>query len=413
MSAADRFIDGQDRLAALLKALPGYLPPERLAAAVQAAAHAAQHEADARRAGTLPFAAPPGLASAVLEEAARLQAAQAGRRDALLAGVVAGQPAAQALGAPVSAATRDWLAAQARSAAAAQAIEGTDHAGRTEQARTARARRWWRSLGAVASVAAVAGLTTSIVLRQIDEGALQPAAEMAVGEATAPDATPAAGDAPASTHEAPVAAPAKPAPPAPKASASTSASKELRLEREATPRPRVQPPAERKATPRGETPAMPAPAPAIESLRPQAPAVAASPPMPAYSAMAESARAPSPPPPPPSPPAPPAAAAPRADFARKAAPPLAAARAPAALAAAAMVVSVQEDPAAIAARMQAATPLGVWAAEPDSEEIREWVERLWQSLPAGQRPPLPYAVQPDRTLAPGRVRIEVQHRAPQ
>ncbi|MCY1238531.1 hypothetical protein D3C81_1469000 [compost metagenome] len=92
---------------------------------------------------------------------------------------------------------------------------------------------------------------------------------------------------------------------------------------------------------------------------------------------------------------------------------MAAARAPAALAAAAMVVSVQEDPAAIAARMQAATPLGVWAAEPDSADIREWVERLWQSMPAGQRPPLPYAVQADRTLAPGQVRIELQHRAPQ
>lgn len=78
-----------------------------------------------------------------------------------------------------------------------------------------------------------------------------------------------------------------------------------------------------------------------------------------------------------------------------------------------MVVSVQDDPAAIAARMQATMPLGVWAAEPDNAEIREWVERLWQSLPAGQRPPLPYAVQPDRTLAPGQVRIGLQHRAPQ
>ncbi|MFJ4290052.1 hypothetical protein ACIP1U_09725 [Cupriavidus sp. NPDC089707] len=423
MSAADRFIDGQDRLAALLKALPAYVPPERLADAVQAAAHVAQQEADARRASTLPFAAPPGLASAVLEEAARLQAAQAGRRDAVLAGIAAGQPAAQALGAPVSDATRDWLAAQARSVAAAQAVEGTDCAGRTEQTRTARARRWWRSLGAVASVAAVAGLTTSIVLRQIDEGALQPAsvhestapaAPTAAPPATAPAATAAAGDAPASTHEAPVAAPARPAPPAPKVS--PSASRELRQEREAPQRQHVQPHAERKATPRDETRAMPAPVLATKGLPPQAPAIAAAPPMPAYSAMAESAPAPVTTPSPlsaPSPPAPPAAAAPRADFARKAAPPRAAARAPAALAAAAMVVSVQEDPAAIAARMHAATPLGVWAAEPDSEEIREWVERLWQSLPAGQRPPLPYAVQPDRTLAPGQVRIELQHRAPQ
>jgi len=403
MSAADRFIDGQDRLAALLKALPAYMPPERLAAAVQAAAHAAQQEADARRAGALPFglpfAAPPGLASAVLEEAARLQAAQAGRRDAVLASIEAGQPAAQALGAPVSDATRDWLAAQARSMAIAQA------AGRTEQTSTTRARRWWRSLGAVASVAAVAGLTTSIVLRQVDEGALQPGAvresttPQAATPATAPapTAAPTAGDAPARVQDAPVAAPANPTPPAPKAA--PPASRELRQEREATPRQRVQPPAERKATPRGETQAMPAPA--TEGLLPQAPAVAAAPPMPAYSAMAEAAPAPAP------------AAAPGADFARKAAPPLAAAPAPAALAAAAMVVSVQEDPAAVAARMQATPPFGLWAAEPDSADIREWVERLWQSMPAGQRPPLPYAVQADRTLAPGQVRIELQHRAPQ
>ncbi|BDB23632.1 hypothetical protein Tamer19_27170 [Cupriavidus sp. TA19] len=407
MSAADRFIDGQDRLAALLKDLPRYTPSERLADAVHAAARAAQQEADARRAGSLPFTAPPGLASAVMEEAARLQAAQAGRRDAVLTGIAAGQPVAQALGAPVSDATRDWLAAQAHRTATAQAT------GRTEQTRTARARRWWRSLGAVASVAAVAGLTTSIVLRQIDEGALQPAA---VQESTTPAATtaaapaapttaPAAGDAPAPTQDAPVAAPANPAPPAPRAT--TSASQELRQEREATPRQRIQPRAERKATPRGDTQAMPAPAPATEGLQPQAPAVAAAPPMPAYSAMAEAAPAPA------APPAPAPAAAPRADFARKMAPPMAAARAPAALATAAMVVSVQEDPASIAARMQASPPLGVWAAEPDSADIREWVERLWQSMPAGQRPPLPYAVQADRTLAPGQVRIDLQHRAPQ
>ncbi|WP_116387007.1 hypothetical protein, partial [Cupriavidus oxalaticus] len=372
MSAADRFIDGQDRLAALLKALPAYVPPERLAAAVQAAAHAAQQEADARRAGALPlapqFAAPPGLASAVLEAAARLQAAQAGRRDAVLAGIAAGQPAAQALGAPVSDATRDWLAAQTRSTAIAQATV------RTEQIRTTRARRWWRSLGAVASVAAVAGLTTSIVLRQVDEGALQPGAvrESATpaavpATAPAPTAAPAARDDPGRAQDAPVATPANPTPPAPKAA--PSASRELRQAREAAPRQRVQPSAERKTTPRGETQAMPAPA--TEGLLPQAPAVAAAPPMPAYSAMAEAAPAPS------APSAPAPAAAPQADAARKAAPPLAAARAPAALAAAAMVVSVQEDPAAIAARMQAATPLGVWAAEPDSAEIREWVQRLW------------------------------------
>lgn len=85
----------------------------------------------------------------------------------------------------------------------------------------------------------------------------------------------------------------------------------------------------------------------------------------------------------------------------------------AASAALAMTVSTQDDPATTAARLGTLTPLRLWAAEPDNTEIREWAERLWQSLPAGQRPPVPFAVQADRTLAPGQVRIELQHRAPQ
>ncbi|WP_454751743.1 hypothetical protein [Cupriavidus necator] len=221
MSAVDRFIDGEDRLSALLKRLPAYAPSDALEAAVRAAARTAQQEADRLRtsAAPLPFPAPPTLAAAVLQEAARVQAAQAARRDALLDRVAAGQPAADVLGAPVSAATRDWLAAQAQANAAAQ---------KAEQARTShavRARQWWRSLGLAASVAAVAGLTTSIVLRQIDDGALLPATTREISApAPAPAADIAAAPATEAAPEAAAAAPASPAPPAVQAAPPRSAS---------------------------------------------------------------------------------------------------------------------------------------------------------------------------------------------
>lgn len=78
-----------------------------------------------------------------------------------------------------------------------------------------------------------------------------------------------------------------------------------------------------------------------------------------------------------------------------------------------MTVSTQDDPAIMATRLGTGTPLRLWAAEPDNAEIREWAERLWQSMPAGQRPPVPYAVQADRTLAPGQMRIELRREVPQ
>ncbi|WP_354685305.1 hypothetical protein [Cupriavidus necator] len=408
MSAADRFIDGEDRLSALLKSLPAYAPSAALEASVREAARAAQQEADRVRAGAapLPFPAPPTLAAAVLEEAARVQAAQAARRDALLGRVAAGGEAADVLGAPVSEATRDWLAAEARANVAAQ------KEAQSRTFRAVRARQWWRSLGLAASVAAVAGLTTSIVLRQIDDGALVPSTTR---EMSAPAQSPAAdiavAPAPEPAPEAATAAPSNPAPPAAK-----TAPPPRREEQRATANEdkRSRAPVERSAPREPATDSKPA-AQAGESLSAQAPAIVAAPPampappMPAYSAMADAAppaAAPAPPPP--------TAPAPQANVARKAAP-LAAARAPVSTAASvaqAMTVSIQDDPAATAARLGTLTPLGLWAAEPDNTEIREWAERLWQSMPAGQRPPVPYAVQADRTLAPGQVRIDLQPHAP-
>ena len=52
--------------------------------------------------------------------------------------------------------------------------------------------------------------------------------------------------------------------------------------------------------------------------------------------------------------------------------------------------------------------LRVTASAPASPEVRAWVERLWQAVPAQYRPPLPYAVQADSTLPPATVRIERQ-----
>ncbi|SPD64051.1 conserved protein of unknown function [Cupriavidus taiwanensis] len=384
--AAERFIAGEDRLSALLKALPPYPPPAALEAAVLAAARAAQEQAGRHQAeaAALPFAAPPALAAAVLEEAARLQAAQSARRDAVLARVAAGAAAEDVLGARLGPDAAAWLRAQAadstRNAARPATMEQSTHA--------ARARRWWRSLGLVASVAAVAGLTTSIVLRQIDDGALMPAgtAEMAATEMAAPAPTPAATAAPSPPlPETAAAPPPKPAAPAAKAVAPA-----------ARPAPRAAPGTEAtRSVPR--EPALDSEAPAqANPPAPPAPAIAAAPQAPADAAIAEAA------------PSAPAPAAPSA-YARKAVPAMAS-RAPAA--ASTLTVSTQDDPAAIAARLGTAAPLRLWAAEPDHVEIREWTQRLWQAMPAGQRPAVPVAVQADPALAPGQVRIELRGEFP-
>lgn len=382
--AAERFIAGEDRLSALLQALPPYLPPAALEASVLAAARAAQQDVGRQQTGALPFAAPPALAAAVLEEAARLQAAQSARRDAVLARIAAGAAAEDVLGARLGADAAAWLRAQAadstRNAAPPCTMDPSTHA--------ARARRWWRSLGLVASVAAVAGLTISIALRQIDDGALSPmgTAEMASTEMAAPAPSPAAATAPSPPGpEHAAAPPPQPAPPAAKAPAPSA-----RPAQRAAPRTEPARSARRESTPDSRAPAQ------ASSAPPPAPAIAAAPPAPADAAIAEAV------------PSAPAPAAPSV-YARKAAPAMAA-RPPAA--ASTMTVSTRDDPAAIAARLGTANPLRLWAAEPEHVEIREWAQRLWQAMPAGQRPPVPVAVQADPTLAPGQVRIDLREELP-
>lgn len=173
--AADRFIAGEDRLSALLRELTPFVAPESLGVAVGVAARALEArvaaEAEQRSATTSPppldltFAAPPSLSANVLREAARLQAAQAARRDAVFEQVRQGKEAADILGAPVGKDAQAWLRAQA------EANEGTRRVAPTVQPNRANPMsRWWKSLGLAASAFAVAGLATQIVLKQLDDG---------------------------------------------------------------------------------------------------------------------------------------------------------------------------------------------------------------------------------------------------
>ncbi len=435
---AERFIAGEDRLSALLRALPAFEPSPSLADSVAAAARAAQADADRARAASAarpaanpaePFAftPPPELAASVLHEAARVQAAQAGRRDALLTQVAAGTPAGEALGGTVSAPTQTWLRQQAQAHQETMAQETAESVVRKRS--PAHARRWWRSLGLAASTIAVAGLATHVVLRQIDEGVmLQEAAPVVAHREVADAPAPAAAnppDAKAASREASVEAGPSPqaAPMPPQAT-----------------EPRRRAPAARKtpqAAPNGESPsvaanetgtrefapglpsapaplgggapaapaaaptaamqvppalsALPAPvAPAMESApAPQPPAARALRSAPSYAAMAPAPAAVAPAP------ADNASAAQYADAARKHVP-------------AGRTLSLTEDPSAVAAQWQSAVSLRVTAAEPDSEAVRDWVRRLWEAMPAGQRPPSPYAAQEDKQLAPGQLRIEAQ-----
>ncbi|MGO4329148.1 hypothetical protein AB4Z49_18980, partial [Cupriavidus sp. M-11] len=83
----------------------------------------------------------------------------------------------------------------------------------------------------------------------------------------------------------------------------------------------------------------------------------------------------------------------------------------------ALTMNVREDPQLAVERLMPEVPgadqasgaplaLRITAAAPGSPEIRAWVERLWQAVPAPRRPPLPYAVQADSTLPPETLRIE-------
>lgn len=106
--AFERFSRGEDRLAALLRALPPFEPPAAAAGDFAQSARQAQAVADQR----LPFTPPPSLEASFRAVARRIQADQAPRQAAVLAQLAAGRDAASVLGAPVTEATAAWLKAQ-------------------------------------------------------------------------------------------------------------------------------------------------------------------------------------------------------------------------------------------------------------------------------------------------------------
>ncbi|GAB2894029.1 hypothetical protein GCM10027046_23740 [Uliginosibacterium flavum] len=150
MSAFERFLAGEDRLAGLLQALPAYEPRAEFEAAFAAAARAAQtaHDVGASEAGDLSldqgtrtiasfassyknqpdpqgFTPPASLEASFLKMAARIDAAQAPRRDALLADIAKGASPKAAIGAALQPATAKWLSAQATQTTPAKAAKPT------------------------------------------------------------------------------------------------------------------------------------------------------------------------------------------------------------------------------------------------------------------------------------------------
>lgn len=451
--AADRFIDGEDRLSELLRALPRYEAPASLAVAVTTAARAVQARmaAEAER-GADPhaaqasapapaFTAPATLADVVQREAAKMQSAQSARRDVVFDHVAQGKRAADVLGARVSDATEAWLRTQA-----------TAHREATAPAAPARRHgrlsRWWRSLGVAATAFAVAGLATKIVLSQLDDGTPATASlssNVIIADTAGPPpvAAPAAQSAPPSQARETRVAQAAPEALSESSSNSSSESSSDTL-RGASPAPLPE-----RAAPKAEAmrrPTTPSPAARKESAAPPAvastadrqpapvapPAVAppaAPPALPAMQAQADAAPAfaPPPPPAPASSYAAPTVAAearvrrvPQAALLASPAPAGSPAASKAAVASAesasgsakenaaerSATVTLEDDPASVAMQWRPGKSLHVWSAEPDNAAVRDWVARLWAAMPTDARPAAPYGVQRDDALPRGQLRIE-------
>lgn len=171
------FLQGEDRLAALLRALPAYAPPASLERAFLAAARAAQREVEQGRPAAAPaatdfgFEPPPSLEASFRKLAASVDAAQATRREALLGEIAQGKSPAEALGVDVRAETAAWLARRAQEQAASPPAS-----------KPPPRRSWaflrWKGLGLAASAAVVAAVATQVFLPQGD-----PNTELAMREA--------------------------------------------------------------------------------------------------------------------------------------------------------------------------------------------------------------------------------------
>lgn len=199
------FLQGADRLAALLRALPAYAPPASLERTFLAAARAAQREVEQGRPAAAPaatdfgFAPPPSLEANFRKLTASVDAAQATRREALLGEIAQGKSPAEALGVDVRAETAAWLARRAQEQAASPSAS-------KPPPRRSWACLHWKGLGLAASAAVVAAVATQVFLPQGDpntewamreafEAARQPAEsvpQVAIAPAAPASAKPAA-----------------------------------------------------------------------------------------------------------------------------------------------------------------------------------------------------------------------------
>lgn len=163
-SLFERFLAGEDRLSALLRALPAHEPGPTLEAAFLAAAARAQSAHDAVSQG---FDAPASLEANFLKMVRTVDAAQAPRREAVMQQLAQGEAAGTVLGSPVTPATTEWLRAQS-----------TQVPARAEKPapvspRQTRPRFGWRDLGLTGAAAVVAALATQLIvtdLHQNDNG---------------------------------------------------------------------------------------------------------------------------------------------------------------------------------------------------------------------------------------------------
>ncbi|MDB5802669.1 MAG: hypothetical protein JWL63_3608 [Rhodocyclales bacterium] len=176
----ERFIAGDDRLAGVLRALPSFEPSPEMSVRFAALARAAQ-AAHANQV-TPVFAPPASLEASFLAEAARIQAAQQPRHDAVIEQIQAGKAAAEVLGHDVTAATTAWLENRAnRMEAAPEPLRNAPKKGWA---------LWWPRFGVVVASAFFGGIATNLWLAQ-RAGQAPLATAMNEQSAAAPAAAPA------------------------------------------------------------------------------------------------------------------------------------------------------------------------------------------------------------------------------
>jgi len=140
--AFDRFLAGDGRLAQLIGAQPPFDVPEGMFERVLAAIDTGHTSLD--------FEPPASLEATIMAEAARLDAAQAPRRGALLDQIATGTSASDALGSSVSTSTARWLDTQVRH--------------RTPQ-RAPKPRSRWQRWSSGLGVAVATALAASVALK--------------------------------------------------------------------------------------------------------------------------------------------------------------------------------------------------------------------------------------------------------